>query len=135
MPASFGKMDTYTARGNRISIIFLESHSVICTTALSHLYSSAQKSTSGNQPKDIKIQVQRSLMLRWNKCEKGNNLNVQEKNNVYKADSFHHIILQKGGIIFESLQSLHWALSISLLWAIKYYLGKTNTSLKWLHTI
>lgn len=64
MPASFGKMDTYTARGNRISIIFLESPSVICTTALSHLYSSAQKSTSGNQPKDVKIQVQRSLMLR-----------------------------------------------------------------------
>lgn len=36
-----------TATGNGITIVFLGSHSVICTTALSHLNSSTLKFTFG----------------------------------------------------------------------------------------
>lgn len=48
MLVSYGKMGTSTATGNGISIIFLGSHSVTCTTALSHLNSSTLNFHFGN---------------------------------------------------------------------------------------
>lgn len=47
-----------------------------------------------------------------------------------KQDSFHHIIFQKEGSVFESLKSLQIIEHSQLLWIMKYYLGKTNISLR-----